>query len=555
MPRRPSPRQTPRPWLRLTLAAVAALSLLTASCSSTGESLDSQRAPTDESLPEDGAPQDGGTLVVGVYQETSGWNPTYDRWAQMGALVGSTVLEPLTVLDDQGRAQPWLATAWRSDPTFKTWTITLRPGVRFHDGTAFDADAVVANVEDQVKGVLSGLLMSKLIAGAHAVDASTVQIDLLTPWAAFPEAYMASQTSMMRSPKTMTETNPGSAHPVGTGPYVFKDWTRDDTFAVERNPSYWRAGEPHLDRLEFRVITEDSARATALRASDIDMMFTLSAKDVAELDGDFTVVRDWDTEQTMMIANTRPMVGDHVNPMANIHGRRAIAMATDRQYLADLVGQGLQLYSAPFSPDSPWGLPEAQAGYPAFDQDGARKEVAAYLADTGQSSMEIQLLGIADTNSSGVLQALQAQWAEVGITSSVRTADATSLIQGMIGSVYDLVVTSIYSAPDPDQDFVFWSREYVADYGKLSINFSGYSSDAIEALIARSRSTGDQATRHDLLDQIVKEHNAQLTSIWMYATPFSLVAAPRVHGLKAIADEPFANYQPKTWWGRIWLSR
>jgi peptide/nickel transport system substrate-binding protein len=543
--------RTPRATRRSIVATLAIL-LVAVGCRSSqdvpGPDQSADAAPHDA-----GPPQDGGSLVVGVYQETSGWNPTYDRWAQMGALVGSSVLEPLAVLDGAGRAQPWLATGWEHDATFTSWTVHLREGVTFHDGTVFDATAVKVNIEDAKTAVLSSFALSSMLGPTTVLDAHTVRIDLQKPWSAFPIAYLASQGAMMRSPSSLV-AGTASAHPVGTGPFVFKDWTRDDHLDADRNPAYWRPGEPHLDRIEFRVVTDDSARLSALRSNDLDMMFTVSAADAADLAGSFTVVRDWDTEQSMLVANTRPKVGDHVNPMADIHGRRAIALATDRQAIADLVGQGLHLYDGPFSPESPWGQPDAQSGYVGHDVDAARREVQQYLADSGQPTMDVQLLGAADTTTTQILQALQAQWRAVGITSSVKTADAMSFNQGLIGSLYDLALTAPYSAPDPDQDFYFWSRENIGEYGRLSINFSGYASDDTESLMLRSRMTDDPATRHDLVDQLVQELNRNVTSIWLYATPFSLIAARHVHGLDAAADVPFANYQPKDWWGQVWLA-
>jgi len=541
-----------RAW-RSAAVLLAVLAVLASACSRV--EVQAPDGATSDSLADEGAPQDGGTLVVGVFQETSGWNPTYDRWAQMGAVVGSTVLEPLAALDANGVAQPWLATSWTPNGDFTSWTLELRQGVTFHDGTAFDAAAVKANVEDNLTSVLSSFALRKLLGGATVLGPHTVRVDLQTPWSAFPVAFLASQGAMQRSPTTLGPAGTASNHPVGTGPFVFKDWARDHTFVAERNPSYWRPGEPHVDRLELRVITEDGARASALRANDVDMMFTVSARDATDLDGASTVVRDWDTEQTMLVANTRPMVGDHVNPMSDIHGRRAIAMATDRRVVADLVGPGLQLYDGPFSPDSPWGMPDAESEYPDHDPDGARREVAAYLQASGQPEMHVQLLGYPDTSTSAILQALQAQWAEVGITSSVTSVDAASFQQGLIGSAYDLALTAPYSAPDPDQDFVFWSVDNVGDYGKLSVNFSGFANETTERLMRESRTTADPVRRHDLFTQLVREFNRNLTSIWLYATPFSLVAGPQVHGLKAVAAVPFANYQPKTWWGQLWLAR
>ena len=531
---------------------MVALALVALGCSG-DERVQSPTPPGSGAVGDAGPPQDGGALVVGVYQETSGWNPTYDRWAQMGALTGSSVLEPLAAVDAQGRAQPWLATSWEPNADFTSWTVNLREGVQFHDGTPFDAASVKANVDDSMTALLSSFALGKLLLAATVIGPHTLRIDLQTPWSAFPVAYLASQGAMQRSPTTLVDGT-ASTHPVGTGPFRFGDWKRDDRFVVERNPSYWRPGEPHLDRIEFRVVTEDGARASALQANDLDMLFTVAAKDAAELERDHTVIRDWDTEQTMLVANTRPMVGDHVNPMGDLHGRRAIAMATDRRVLAELIGQGVQVFSGPFAPGSPWGQSEDQSGYPTYDVEAARAEVAAYLQQSGQGEMDVQVIGAADTATISVLQALQAMWAKVGITASVKTFDATAFNQRLIGSDYDLALTAPYSAPDPDQDFVFWAADNIGEHGRLSINFSGFTSPTTEQLMRDSRTTDDPDRRHALYDQIVRELNRNVTTIWLYATPFSLIAGSRVHGLERAAEVPFANYQPKCWWGQVWLA-
>ena len=119
---------------------------------------------------DEGTPVDGGTLVVAVGSETSGWNPAIDRWAPDGALVGSTILEPLATLDADGVAQPWLATAWTPNATFDVWTVDLRNGVTFHDGTPFDAQAVKDNLDFIVTAPLSSVAMKPLFGEVVVVD-------------------------------------------------------------------------------------------------------------------------------------------------------------------------------------------------------------------------------------------------------------------------------------------------------------------------------------------------------------------------------------------------
>jgi peptide/nickel transport system substrate-binding protein len=502
----------------------------------------------------DSTPVDGGSLVVAVGAETAGWNPTRSAWSQSGAFVGSTVLEPMVVLDANADPQPWLATSWTPNDTYDEWTITLRPEVTFHNGEPFDATAVKANFDNAVSAPISGVAVSELIAGTTVIDPLTVRVDLTQPWAAFPTSFLAGQSATQMAPAMLASPDGGNSNPIGTGPFTFTSWTPDQSFEVARNPDYWRAGEPHLDTIEFRVLTDVTARGAALRSGEVDLILTPDTEQVSALATDHTIVKDWQTEPAMIMTNTLPDVDGQPNPMSNPHARLALAYATDSAALAANVGEGVLVPTSPFAPDGPWGQPAAEDGYVSFDQDKARAEIEAYKQDTGADSLQLTLNGPSASTTTDVLQLLQAQWAEVGIDAEIELIESSSLITNVVSGDYQAVLFSIYTSPEPDQYHYFWSAETAKGPGNISINFTQYTTPAMEQALAIGRENPDRSARQEAYSDLVREINAAAVNIWLFWIPNTMVADPAVQGLEVAGELHFPNFQLKTWWGQVWLS-
>lgn len=542
---------------RIAVALAMALVLLVAACA--GDANDTSSgggvgAGQSEEIGDEGEPVDGGALVVAVSSETSGWNPAIDRWAPDGALVGSTILEPLATLDAEGVAQPWLATSWTPNDTYDVWTIDLRPGITFHDGSPFDAQAVKDNLDFIVDAPLSSVAMRPLFGEVVVIDDDTVEVRLLTRWAAFPSSFLAGQSAFMRAPASMLTEDRGSRRPVGTGPFVFQDWVPDVSFKADANPDYWVEGQPHLDSVEFRVITDPTSRVASLETGDVDLVLLTDPATDQRLEADYTVLRNWDVTPAAMLTNVRPTVDGNFNPMSNIHARLAMAHAIDRDALAANVGEGVQVPSSPFSPDNPWGQPSELNGYPDFDPDAARRELVAYTEETGEETLSVEIAGPSDVSTLETLQLVQQQLAAVGIDSRINSLDASSLISAVVGAKYEVALFSNYSSPDPDQNHYFWSASTATGEGGININFTGFTNDTTEAALRQGRENEDADVRKEAYNTLVEEMNANAVNLWLYYAPQSMVAAPRVRGLSAIGDVRFANFQPKTWLGGLWLA-
>jgi ABC-type transport system substrate-binding protein len=550
-----APRPTVRPRTGpLLLSVLLTLALVAAACGSSGGSDQTAAgSPGDATTATDeGTPVEGGSLVVGIAAETNGWNPANNQIADTGSLVVSSVLEPLATVGADKGAKPWLADSWYPNEDFTSWAIKLHPGITFHDGEPFDAAAVVANLEAYQDGVLSSLALQPMFAGFEVVDSLTVRVNLKQPWAAFPSSFLVGGSSYMMAPKMIAAGADGDKRPVGTGPFVFDSWTPGGSFKATKNPNYWRAGLPHLDSIEFKVIPEESARAAALQSGDVNLILTSTAAPANDLANSFTVVKDWTSENVFIMVNTGPVVGGKANPLSNVHARKALAYASNRQAVADLVGDGVSIPTSPWAPDNPWGMPDDQNGWVEPDVEQAKAELELYKQDTGNATLSFTLSGLPDVDGTRVLQLLQNQWKDIGIETQIETLEQTAYITKAATGDYQAAFFRNYGYSDPDMDYYFWSSSTAKGVGNISINFTQFTTPKMDESLLTGRQSGFPNVRKQAYDDLTRELNSGFTNIWLYRTPYSLIAEKQVRGLNQAREIAFGNYEPKTWLGDLW---
>jgi ABC-type transport system substrate-binding protein len=541
---------------RVVTAAVVAVALLAAACSKDATGGGSAAATPNTAGPSgtinEGTPVDGGTVVFAVAAESNGWNPALSQWTDSGSMVGSSVLEPLAAVGSDKQAKPWLAESWTPNATNDSWTVKLRPGVTFQNGEKFDANAVKQNFDFFQTSPLTSMGITAL-KSTNVVDDLTVRFDMTQPWGSFPNTILDGPFYMM-APGMLTSDDQGQAHPIGTGPFAFDSWQRDSSFKVVKNPTYWQKGLPHLDGIDFRVIPDPSSRVNALKSGNVNVLLTTRASDATSADSQDTVVKDWNSENVFVQTNTSPTINDETNPLANVHARKALAYATDRDAVAAQVGDGIDIPTSPWGPDNVWGLPDDQNGYVAFNLDQAKSEVDAYKKDTGQSSLSITVTTIAGGDDLAVLQLLQSEWAAAGITMQIQQLEETSFIGNTITGKYQSAISRNYAFPDPDLCYSFWSSTTAKGSGNLSINMTQYSTSQLDADLNKGRESIDLQVREDAYHDVAKQLNAGVTHIWLYRTPYSMVAGPGVKGFNTPRAIGFSAYGPRTWLGELWMT-
>ena len=254
-----------------TAALALAIVLVAAACGGGGsdKSSSSSGSTGDSSA---GKPVYGGKVTYGLEAENSnGWCLPEGQLAISGIMVARTIYDTLTVPNDKGEYKPFLASSVDHDPTYTQWTIKLRPGIKFHDGTALDS-TVVKNNLDAYRGKYPGrssLLFSIVldnITDVTAPDPMTVTITTKTPWPALPSYLYSSGRLGIMAQAQLDDKDTCDTKLIGTGPFKLKEWKVNDHLTAVKNPDYWLKDSsgnklPYLDEIEFRPIIEPSARA------------------------------------------------------------------------------------------------------------------------------------------------------------------------------------------------------------------------------------------------------------------------------------------------------
>jgi peptide/nickel transport system substrate-binding protein len=531
----------------LTLTAVLSVAALLGAACSSGSDTDTsgsggtvnQAAPTDE-----GEPTPGGTLRVAVGAEIDALNPVIARWSLEGNLIASSVYDTLMTFDEDRNLVPRLAESMTPNEDGTVWTIALRPGITFHDGTPFDAEAVKANIDARKAVPITGTSL-RPIEEVVVTDPMTVEVRMNTPWFGY-EYTVAAQGGYMAAP-SLIESGSGT-EAIGTGPFKLEgSWSPGQPINVTINDDYWDEG-PYLDGITFRAITDQTSRSASLRSGDVDLILTQDPGSVTSFRDSQGIVQveDFAAEETFAMLNLAQP------PFDNIHARKALAYATNRQAINEAVGGGIQRDAdQPYTDEERYFLDES--GYPTFDLDLAREELEAYTADTGESTLRFELMTPSSNQQKSEAELLQAQWLEVGIDAQIDELEQASFLAQMFVGDFQAAMFRNFAYVNPDSNYIFWHSSYASDEG--GINFGALRSDAVDDALDTARATVDEDERVEEIKQAVRAINDEVAFVWLYHNAWGLAATEDVGGLSAPQRLGFARQDGKPWWPAIWLQQ
>lgn len=443
-----------------------------------------------------GEPQYGGTLrmlvmggpgVLGYYPEMG----PQDSSASWG------VAERLLQFDENGECVPILAESWDIDTTANTLTWHLRKGVTFHDGTPFNAEAVIKTFQ-MVKDA-GRLQYADLITSMEALDENTVRFNLTTfnmmllmSWG--NDIPIFSPTAIEQNGVEWARTNG-----YGTGPFMYGEFVRDVSLTLVKNPNYWREGRPYLDGVDIRFVADYTTASAGLQAGEADLLYRAA---------DITSALDLEQKgyQVKWYGATDGlgyfMAPDSANP-SSIYAikevREAIEYAIDRPVLAQAlakthgvaINQLAPVGSTAYTPDYPgreYNVEKAkellaQAGYP----DGF--ETTIYTCSVFPGTVE-------------AATAVQAFLAEVGIKASIDVGDVAEFFTQRAEGWKDGLQLGIV-ALDPSYDHVFLlhfgpqpTTNPMASLGRTP---------EYEALVAGANQLTDTASEQALVQALVKQ--------------------------------------------------
>lgn len=520
------------------------LVLLLAACSGNEEA---NTAKNEGDTPE--GDKQGGTLVYGRGADSVGLDPINVTDGE-SIRVTHNVFETLLEYDQNLELQPKLATEYESSEDGLTWTFKLREGVKFHDGTDFNAEAVVFNFDRWMdpenpyhqgdfayypflyggfKGDENHLIEHVKATGEHELE-----IKLKRKTAPFL-SYLAISMFGIASPAAIEEYGEAlNEHPVGTGPFKFESWNRNDTITLAKNEDYWMEGKPYLDKVIYRVIPENSARLNALQTGEIDVLDGMNA-------GDTTVVED--TAGFELLKRPSFNIGYMAfnmekEPFDDPLVRQAINMAIDKEEIVEAFYSGLADTATSPLPPSLWGYDDSLEKY-----DYNVEEAKKLLKEAGlEKGFKTKLYTMSNPRPylpepMKIAEAIQSDLAEVGIEAEIVSMEWATYLDDTSAGEHDMALygwTGVMADPD---NFLYPNLSNT-NIDKPAQNIAFYDSEEFTALITEARETIDQDKRIELYKQA--QQLFQKDAPWVmlaYTTP-PLAQADYVEGYE---PHPMSN--------------
>jgi len=427
-------------------------------------------------------PQPGGTLRVGLQGDVTTMDPHMST-AALDRDVYYQLYNTLVGLDPNLNIVPELAESWEA-PDPLSYLFRLRKGVRFHDGSDFDASIVKWNVERMVNPATGSIRRSELgnVKSVDVLDAHTVRFNLKEPDAALL-ATLTDRAGMMVSRAAVEKFGRDFArNPVGTGPFRLAEWVKDDHVGLKRFAGYWKKGLPHLDEIVYKPIPDHTVKLTALRTGTLDLIDELPPKDVAPLRSN-PKLRVIETPslgyRRIELNTTRP-------PFNQKALRQAVAWAINREAIHRAVFFGTGAVAQGPIPPRGWAY-EALAGYGTAPDLARAKQK---LAEGGQPNGFRFTLNIVNTPVDLKLaQIVQDNVKKAGIEMEIALLEIGAWIEKRKAGQFDGAESLWSGRPDPDGNmFSHLTTSGANNWGK-------YSNPKVDELLHQARSAAKQPDR------------------------------------------------------------
>jgi peptide/nickel transport system substrate-binding protein len=436
-----------------------------------------------------GQPKQGGVLRVATVDKPVNMDPGYAQ-LYSSLQVYQNVYNKLVYVDESGQFVPGLAKSWKQEND-RTWLFDLVDHATFHNGEPFTAKDVAftfTRILDS-KNKLPMRVFFSPIEGVEAVGQYQARFHLARPFGPF-FAMLSSATEVVNE-KALAEKDP-KLFPVGTGPYKFVEWVKDDHVTLERWDKYFRQGKPHIDRLIFQAPADDTVRLTGLQTGRFNWIQTVPPQRIPELEK----ARDMKSSPGRPYFPFFFMLNASRGPLADRRVRQAIAWAVDRNEIVKLVYFGSHVVTAEPTPEpSPWATGvNAHKGGPDI------AKAKQLLADAGQGN-GLQLTYLVKSQVPVLVKTgeiLREQLKKIGVTLEVRPLESGQYFEELVGKKFDVAAAWWSVTVDPDMFY------YVLQHSGSPWNFCGFKSEEADKRLDAFRFNASQAARKKMYPEIVR---------------------------------------------------
>ncbi|WP_427024955.1 nickel ABC transporter substrate-binding protein [Aureimonas ureilytica] len=468
------------------------------------------------------------------------------------------VYEPLVKFTGDGTLKPWLAQSWDVSEGGRVYTFHLRPGVTFSNGEAFDAAAVVANVEAVLanRARHAWLELANQIERAEALDALTVRLTLREPYYPVLEELALPRPFRFVAPSQFVKggTVEGIEAPIGTGPWVLAETRLGEHDLFRRNERYW-GEKPALDEVDVKVILDPNTRAVALETGEIDLIYGTDGPISPDTFERFKAMGRFATALSPPVETRVFALNTNRGATRDLAVRKAINHAVDKDTMIATVLYGTQARADTlFSPSVPY----ADIGLKPYGYDPA---LAKRLLDEagwtqgadgtrsrGGEPLQVELCFVGnDAVLKSMAEIVQANLAQIGITATLVGEEESSLYARQRDGRFDMIVNRTWGAPyDPH---AFLSSMRVPSHADYQAQLGLPDKAEIDAEIGKVLVSTDETERQALYRDILTRLHEEAVYLPLTFVNAMVVARPELGPIPfgALASEiPFESIRPET---------
>lgn len=471
------------------------------------------------------APSQAAQLRVGIQDDPDALDPATSG-TYTARFVFAALCDKLVDIGPDLAIVPQLATSWEWAPDNQSITMRLRQGVKFQDGTPFDAEAVKFNL-NRMQTMKDSRRRDELspIASVEVLAPDQVRLVLKAPFAPLLSV-LSDRAGMMVSP-TAAAREDFAAHPVCAGPYRFAERKARDLIRLEKFPDYWNAAKYGYDSVTYYYVPDSTVRLSRVRAGDLDIVERVAPTDLKTVRED----KNLRLHGAPGLAVSHFMINMAIGEKArgalgrDPRLRKALELSLDRTVLNRVA------FNGEFTPDNqmiPPSDPYHSAKFPMEKRDVAAAK--ALLAQAGMTTVPVELTFENSPTDARVAQIVQSMAKEAGFDIKLLPLETTSAIQRYLAGDFEAYIGNWSGRADPDPTlYAFFSCN-----GSQNVN--KYCNKDLQSVLDAARAETDMAKRKALYDQATGIYLGDLPTIPMYHPNWFFAARATVDGIKVYPD-------------------
>ncbi|MFB5188834.1 ABC transporter substrate-binding protein [Alicyclobacillus fastidiosus] len=510
---------------RTTLAAVSTLIALGAvvGCGSSGGNATNTSTSSGNPAVSSSTSQTG-TLSVGLQADPATLDPALSS-ALVDRQVMANIYDTLFALTPDGKIVPDLVKTYEVSQDGKTYTFHLQTGVKFQDGTPFNAAAVKFNIERDLAPTSARNSEINVIQSVDTPDDNTVVLHLKSPYSPLLGVF-TDRAGMMVSPTAVKKEGANYPnHPVGTGPFSFQSRVKGDHITLTANKDYWK-GAPKIQQVTFKAFTDPNVELTNLESGAIQLADQVPAQQLSTLKQNSNYV----------VSNTAGLgyQGIYLNttqaPFNNQYLREAVDAAIDRQTIVNVVFKGEASPAwGPFSPESP--VYNAKQDTPPAVNDSEVKKLLSEGGDPNGFTFTLQTAN--SPVSTETAQIIQSMLQKYNIKMNIQQLEFGTLLSNNTNHAFQASALGWSGRIDPDQNaYQFWHTDG-------SENGSNFSDPTVDKLLEKARTQANMSQRAQTYSQFMDEMHKQDPYIFLYFQNNTYAYSKNLQGFQAYPDGVF----------------